>query len=425
VINLIKRRISEGTNNVFNLGSFIFGVSGIIICLVVVIAPYKILEVMPLGYVELFGYNLEKNGALGVLLVSGVIIAAITQPVAGFFSDKTKLEIGKRLPFMIVGGVGTSITIISLYYVQNFFLLLICWMIIQFFANLGEGPGNALLKDHVSEDKFGAASGKFNSLRVAGSIITLVIVLQIMNIYDRSGNEGWFLFGLIFLSILMTASTIWSYLSLKYPPKEISRENSKDNKSKNRMSNLVLVLITFSVTLLAFTSLQSYAVFLIQDVLDLENPAPMLTGVIIVLGISIGLSMIPAGKLSDKYNRKVVIMAGGLIGSLSCFLIIPFHSPILVLILCSGIGISVGSMFGTIWALTNDVISKKNAGNQIGLLAIGFLFSGIGARFAGILIDYLNNIRLNLGYFSLIAFAGSCFIIAPLAASMIKDENRT
>ena len=94
-----------------------------------------------------------------------------------------------------------------------------------------------------------------------------------------------------------------------------------------------------------------------------------------------------------------------------------------ILILCSGIGISVGSMFGTIWALTNDVISKKNAGNQIGLLALGFLFSGIGARLAGILIDYLNNMRLNLGYFSLIAFAGICFIIAPLAASMIKNEE--
>ena len=296
-------------------------------------------------------------------------------------------------------------------------------MIIQFFANLGEGPANALLKDHVSEEEFGSASGKFNSLSVVGSVVTLIIVLQIMNIYDQTGNRAWFLAGLLFLSCLMIITTTWSYYALRYPGISNTKDDSIDKKSKNRLVNLILVLITFSFTLLAFTSLQSYAVFLLQDILNLGNPAPMLTGVIIVLGLSIGLSMFPAGKLSDKYNRKIIIIIGGIIGSLSCFSIIIFHSPLSVLILCSGIGISVGSMFGTIWALTNDVISRKNAGNQIGLLALGFLFSGIGARLAGILIDYLNNMRLNLGYFSLIAFAGICFIIAPLAASMIKNEE--
>ena len=93
MISLAKKLISEGTSNVFNLGSFIFGISGIIICLVVIIAPYKILEVMPLGYVKLFGYNLEKNGALGILLVSGVVIAAITQPLAGLISDLVLLDL--------------------------------------------------------------------------------------------------------------------------------------------------------------------------------------------------------------------------------------------------------------------------------------------------------------------------------------------
>ena len=129
------------------------------------------------------------------------------------------------------------------------------------------------------------------------------------------------------------------------------------------------------------------------------------------------------GELHDKYNRKFIIYAGGISGGLSCFLIIPFHNPVMVLILCCGIGIAVGSMFGTIWALTNDVISRKNAGKQIGLLSFGFLFSGIAARGAGIIIDYLNNINENLGYFSLIGLAGFCFIIAPITASMIKTNN--
>ena len=148
----------------------------------------------------------------------------------------------------------------------------------------------------------------------------------------------------------------------------------------------------------------------------------MMTGVIIALGLSVGASIIPAGKLSDKYGRKSVLINGGLIGCSSCYLLIIFHTPIMVLLLCCGIGLAVGSMFSAIWALTNDVISKDNAGNQIGLLAIGFLIAGLSSRIAGILIDHLNNKVENLGYFGLLAIAGSCFILGPMATFLIKEN---
>ncbi len=68
------------------------------------------------------------------------------------------------------------------------------------------------------------------------------------------------------------------------------------------------------------------------------------------------------------------------------------------------------------------LISKDNAGNQIGLLAIGFLIAGLTSRIAGILIDFLNNRIENLGYFSLLAIAGSCFILGPMATFLIKGN---
>jgi MFS family permease len=423
MFSYLKNHMFQGASSIANLGSFIFGISGVIISLVVVIAPFKILQIVSNDSIKFLGFELEKNGALGVLLISGVVTAAITQPIAGNMSDKIMTKFGKRLPFMMASGFGTSISIITLYYIMTFPLLILCWIIIQFFANFGEGPANALLKDHVSEKKFGEASGKFNLLRVLGAVFTLIIVLQLMNIYYRTLDEKWFLAGLIFLSALLSLSTIWSYFSLKNIKLIGITQTSIDNNNPNRTLNLFLIVLTFSITLTAFSSLQSYAYFLLRDILILENPTNMMTYVIIVLGLSVGLSIVPAGKLSDKYNRKFIIYGGGISGGLSCFLIIAFHSPVMVLILCCGIGVAVGSMFGTIWALTNDVISKKNAGKQIGLLSFGFLFSGIAARGAGIIIDYLNNLSQNLGYFSLIGLAGLCFIIAPITASMIKTSN--
>ena len=423
MLKFITKTISEGTNNVLNLGSFVFGITGVIICLVVVVAPYKILEVMSAESIKFLGLDLGKNGALGLLLTSGVIVAAITQPLIGSISDRVNLKIGKRLPFILISATGTSISLITIYFASSFYLLVGSWILIQFFANLGEGPANALLKDHVHESKFGTASGKFNFLRVAGALAALIGSLQFMNLYDNSDNKIFFFLAIIYLIFLTLVSTFWSFISLKNP--DYSNSSQSENKVSKKTSkwDLAIVLIIFSVTLFSFTSLQSYALFLLSDVLEVENLSLMMTGVIIALGLSVGASIIPAGKLSDKYGRKSVLIYGGLIGCISCYLLIIFHTPIMVLLLCCGIGLAVGSMFSAIWALTNDVISKDNAGSQIGLLAIGFLIAGLSARIAGILIDFLNNKVENLGYFSLLAIAGSCFILGPMATFLIKENN--
>ena len=77
MLKFLSKIINEGTNNVLNLGSYVFGITGVIICLFVVVAPYKILEVMSADSIKFIGLSLEKNGALGLLLTSGVIVAGI------------------------------------------------------------------------------------------------------------------------------------------------------------------------------------------------------------------------------------------------------------------------------------------------------------------------------------------------------------
>ena len=197
MFSFINNRLAKGASSVPNLGSFIFGISGTIICLVVVMAPFKILEIVSDGSINFLGFNIEKNGALGILLISGVIIAVITQPAAGYLSDRLKSSMGQRLPFILIGGFGTAISLFVLYFASSFYTLIISWIVIQFFANLGEGPANALLKDHVDEKKFGVASGQFNLLRVLGSIFTLILVLQLMNLYYSTGNYLWVLGSII------------------------------------------------------------------------------------------------------------------------------------------------------------------------------------------------------------------------------------
>ena len=118
----------------------------------------------------------------------------------------------------------------------------------------------------------------------------------------------FFFLAIIYLIFLTLVSTFWSFISLKNP--DYSNSSQSENKVSKKTSkwDLAIVLIIFSVTLFSFTSLQSYALFLLSDVLEVENLSLMMTGVIIALGLSVGASIIPAGKLSDKYGRKSVLI---------------------------------------------------------------------------------------------------------------------
>ena len=59
---------------------------------------------------------------------------------------------------------------------------------------------------------------------------------------------------------------------------------------------------------------------------------------------------------------------------------------------------------------------ESDATNSLGITA------SPRSRIAGILIDNLNNKVENLGYFGLLAIAGSCFILGPMATFLIKEN---
>ncbi|MBM31933.1 MAG: hypothetical protein CL764_03640 [Chloroflexi bacterium] len=423
---LFKPIINEfykGSNSLLNLSSYVFGISGTLVTLGAIILPYKVLDILNASTVTFLGMNLGKNGLLGLISLITGLTASLIQPLAGFFSDKNiKSSYGQRIPFIFVGGIGVSFFSLLLVPVQSVLGLMIIFMIINIFGNLGEGPANALIKDHIESKNFGSASGVFNFSRVLGAAIVLLITLQFMKNYSGPQEAQWFWGSIIFISIIMLVSTIWSSLSLKTEklnliPQQINSKNIEKESTewtKNQKKKFLWFIIAFSISVTSLSSLQTFAIYFVSDVVIQSNIAQTTTLIILVLCLTIGMIVIPAGYISDKIGKKPLLILASISGVIGPSLMIPFHTVIPVLIGCALIGTSVGLILSIFWAIVNDLVPKDFAGRTLGFTAIAFLIGSGLARSSGFLVDWLNLQNHNWGYYFLLLLSSFSFFISPL-----------
>jgi MFS family permease len=91
------------------------------------------------------------------------------------------------------------------------------------------------------------------------------------------------------------------------------------------------------------------------------------------------------------------------------------------------IGISVGLFMTLTWAVANDLVSRSAAAKELGYTSVATLVGAVGARFAGVGIDELNNISENLGYKMIlmavaVSFAFSALILAKISKNSSVAE---
>ncbi|MGY8880611.1 MAG: hypothetical protein ACKVKV_08070, partial [Dehalococcoidia bacterium] len=64
-----------GSPNLSNLSIYAFGLSGVWTGIGAGILPFKVIEALELGNISILGYALDKNGALGLISLLGLIVA--------------------------------------------------------------------------------------------------------------------------------------------------------------------------------------------------------------------------------------------------------------------------------------------------------------------------------------------------------------
>ena len=433
-VRAIHRR---GPRSLINLSLYGAGLSGLWTALGTPILPIKVDEILANGGSTILGFTFDaddKNGALGIVSLIGLAAAALTQPISGLLSDRRSGP-GKRMPFLLVGSLGMAAALLFLGLPGTLLALILLNLVIQAMGNFGQGAVNGLIADHVGKGSKGAAAGALNLSRVSGAGVLTAIVLLMMAQYDADTSPHWLIASLSLMAVAAVAATLWTVTSLwRYRPEPgygeaapavetESQEPDAESETGQLNESYLRFLVGLTVVITGFSALQLYSFFYLEDVIGLDNPAQGGVVILVTTVIATALTVLPAGKLTDRIGRDPMLVTAGATGVAATVLLMFANSLIVVALAGLMIGSVIGVFLTVTWALANDLVSRKNPARDLGYASIAVLAGSAASRISGLGVDRLNQVQDALGYQVVLGAVAFCFVITVAVLTRLGSDN--
>jgi len=385
--------------------------------------------IMPIRLLD-FVTEAQKNTYLGLLTFAGLILAMLVQPVAGAISDRSGFSWGRRRPYILLGSVLAMLLIPGLGFCNSYAVLFIIYCLLQVSSNTAQGPYQGFIPDLVPEGKRGRASGVKTLLEVGGGVALLYPIAFFMDRYFTGEGSPWLWLSLGALAVILLGTMLATILTVKERPGaggsklplvSTLYKSFKIDVKANR--DFVWFLVSRLLILMAFTTLQTFALYFLKDVVGVADPAAA-TAKFSIVAVACMLAVVyPAGRLSDKIGRRPIAVGSGFVGALGIALIFLFQDNYTPIMFCGGlVGISFGAFMSSNWALATDLLPKGEEARYLGLTNLATAGGSALARLVGPVIDFFNAYSLNLGYQVMFLICFTCLVAGSLLVLKIKGQ---
>ncbi|MFH1639950.1 MAG: MFS transporter [Chloroflexota bacterium] len=364
--------------------------------------------ILPLRLLE-FVSESRKNTYLGIITFSGLILAMLIQPVAGYLSDHTTLRWGRRKPYVVVGITLTSVFLIGIGISHRFTTIFLTYCLLQVASNTAQGPYHAYLPELVGESERGRASGVKSLLEILGGVALLYPVAFLMDSYYLNKDVSLLYLALLVLGVILLAVMAATAILVREPVFSANPFPGLTNPWRRLKIGIpkngvfLRFLLSRLLFFLSFTTIQTFALYFLRDVAHVASPAAATARFSIAAVSGMLLAVYPAGKLSDRLGRRPVGATSGFIGALGILVVFFFPQQYILIMLSGGvIGVAFGAFISTDWALATDLVPAGEEARYLGLANLATTGGAALARFIGPLIDLLNGQSTNQGYFAML-----------------------
>ena len=370
----------------------------------------------------------QKNTYLGILTFTGLVVAMAVQPVVGAISDRSRFSWGRRRPYILLGTIVAIMFLSGMGFAGSYAAIFIFYCLLQASSNTAQAPYQGFIPDLVPEGRRGIASGVKSLLEIVGGVALLYLLALFMDRYHAGEGGFWLWLTLGVLAIVLLGAMLATVLTVKERPGAGGAKppllptlykSFKIDVRANR--DFILFLVSRLLIFMAFTTLQTFALYFFMDVVGVANPATAMARFSIVAVAGMLAAVYPAGRLSDRVGRRPIVVTSGLLGALGISLIFLFqHSPMLIM-LCGGlVGISFGAFVSTNWALATDLVAKGEEARYLGLTNLATAGGAALARLIGPVIDFFNAYSSGLGYQVMLLACFIYFVVGSLLVTKIK-----
>ncbi len=382
----------------------------------------------------------NRNTALGLIAAAGLLVATLTQPIIGALSDRTKAPLGRRVPYMIVGTLLAVAFLFVVALAPSIGVLLLGVLVYQFGANTAQAPWQALLPDQLPASLRGAASGLKSLFEILGFILGRRFAGYMV-------AEGTPQSAVLAASVVLIVTMVLTSLAARYwrgkrspegdaPDKPVGEGSSGFSaflKRSNWPRGFGWWFVNRALFWAAIIALNSFVIFYMEDVVGMTfSEASRLFGDLsVVLGVSLLIITIPAGRLSDRLGRRPIILAACVVAVAGNLLLLFARTRPVLILGGAALGLATGVFLSASWALATDLVPRGMAARYLGIANIATAGGSFLARLAGgALIDPINRLTgtveagyLTLYSLTLVAFAVAAFAVTRLDIGEIRGSS--
>ncbi|MDD5126890.1 MAG: MFS transporter [Dehalococcoidales bacterium] len=373
----------------------------------------------------------QKNTYLGFLTLTGLLLAMLVQPVSGAISDRASSRMGRRRPFILFGIIITVALLPGISLADSYAVLFAVYCLMQISANTAQGPYQALIPDLVPKEKHGVASGVKGLFEILGGFGLVYLIVYFADRYLSTRNGLSLLPVSVVLAVLLLVTLLIVIYTVSEQPLPTRHSvplfatwrQSRGLKLRQNAPFLYF-LVSRLLFIMALTTMQSFALYYLQDVIQVADTASATAGLLALVGAGMVGAVYPAGHLSDRLGRKLMLVVSGSVGASGILILLITTNYSYVLIGGALIGISGGIFLSSSWALAIDLLPRNEEAAYLGLTNLATAGGAAMARLIGPIIDLFNTRSWGLGYQIMLGSCLAYFIIGVLLILKIKTVRR-
>lgn len=360
---------------------------------------------MPLGLPAF----LNPGGPIPATLVALLanersIIGGLIQPLVGHMSDRTRSPLGRRGPYLIVGGLGTAICIAALAFHPPFWPMILAVTLCGVALYVAVGPYTALLADITPYSQRGRVGGLMAIFGVVGSI-----TFTLLSIFLWDTTQEW----VFLITAVLVAIPMLPVAFAVHEPKRLAAHIAAEHHKVSIWRGILADRpLAFYVAAMAIYWLGAGAAapFITRfGVVELGLESEQAFGLLLVVVIATSVGAIVAGLLGDRFGRKRVLQPALVLFAVAAIAGSQVHGVAQAIPVMLLVGLGNAAPTALYLPLLADLVPRSRAGAYMGYAAlIWSVAQPGGSLLAGILVDLTGSYR------GIFVFAGVCMLAAAL-----------
>jgi len=305
-------------------------------------------------------------GIAGIAFGIGKVWDAVTDPLMGYISDRTRSRWGRRRPYLLFGSFVWFIAMIILFtnpQLSNPAALFVWAVAAYCFLSTAFTVVNVpyssltpeLTKDYHERSSLNGYRAVF---MVIGTLIGAGAALPLVNALPNR-NIGFSVMGIVFGGIMMGA-TLVTFFSVR-EPKLIEAAKPKTNFLKSylcvfKTRPFIFILLTYMMCMIGVSIVSATMIYYFKYIQEKE----VLTTIALLILLVTAMIFIPvAVRISKRIGKKTTYAVGVLIMSGACMLVFALGHQlgvvfVFVMMFIAGIGLS--THYPMPWAMIPDTV---------------------------------------------------------------------